>query len=453
MKLPVEYEAAPTTTKESLPQTATRKSKIAFFGIFGIQNLGNECTLQAILYNARKRLPDKDLYAISFAPDDTSCRHHVVAVAVSQQNFPGVARRGGLVKLLRLCRRVPGELMDWLAAIKTLRGTDMVVMTGTGMLTDYMTTASGFPYDVFRWTATSRLAGCKVRFVGVGVGPIYGWLSRWFIATALSLADYRSFRDQNSKNRIKKNGFDSDKDPVFPDLVFSLAPDTLPRRSQDKRQIREVGLGVMDHRDIHLWSSAEHQAKYSAYLEKMCDFVLWLIEHKYAIRILQGDAKHDASTRAELRTRLVKRGIRYDQAGIIDEGSATVEELIAQIAEVDIVVSPRFHNLLLGLMLNIPTVSISYDPKNDSLLEGFGLGNYCQPLDELEVPRLIDQFTELETRVDELKPMIEKKAKECRRLLEEQYDLIFGELGQLPTKAIASQTATRGPGGLYEASR
>jgi len=115
--------------------------------------------------------------------------------------------------------------------------------------------------------------------------------------------------------------------------------DILPHSVNRKHQIRQVGLGIMDHRDIHLYRSDEHQAQFSAYLEKMCDFVSWLVGHKYAIRILQGDAKHDASTRAELKDRLEKRGIRYDQAGIIDEGGTTVEELIAQIAEVDIVVS------------------------------------------------------------------------------------------------------------------
>jgi polysaccharide pyruvyl transferase WcaK-like protein len=433
---PVDYEVAP-PTEGKLPSAATtRQSKIAFFGIFGIQNLGNECTLQAILQNARQRLPGEDIYAISFNPADTSRRHNLAAFEVSWQNFAGVVRRGGLwgnlAKVLRICKRVPGELMDWLKAIRTLRGTDLVVMTGTGMLTDYMTTATGFPYDVFRWTAAARLAGCKVRFVGVGVGPIYGRLSRWLITTALSLADYRSFRDQNSKDRIRNNGFIRDKDPVYPDLVFSLAPEMLPQRDKRKRAIRQVGLGVMDHRDIHMWDSAEHQAQYSAYLDKMCDFAVWLVEHKYAIRILQGDAKHDASTRAELRARLEKRGIRYDQAGIIDEGSTTVEELIAQIAAVDIVVSPRFHNLLLGLMMNIPGVSISYDPKNDQLLEGVGLGKYCQQLEKVDVQKLIDQFTELEARSEEVKPVIERKAREYRNLLDQQYDLIFGEFRRVP---------------------
>lgn len=420
-------QETPVAEKQPMSSPSTKRPKIAFFGIFGIQNLGNECTLQSILCGVRRHLPEAETIGVSFNPDDTLRRHDLASVPMSQQVFSG-PRRHGLAKLWRLIRRVPGELKDWLRAIQALGGTDLVVMTGTGMLTDYMTTAFGFPYDVFRWTAAARLAGCNVRFVGVGVGPIYGRVSRLFITTALSLADYRSFRDQNSKNRIKQNGFNSDRDPVVPDLVFSLPPAVVSPRSDHNRQIRRVGLGVMDHRDIHMWSDEDHRNHYSSYLETMCNFVAWLVEHKYSIRILQGDARHDASTRAELRARLEKRGIRYDEAGIIDEGSGTVEELIEEIAQVDIVVSPRFHNLLLGLMFNIPGVSISYDPKNDALLDGVGLGKYRQALEEVDLQTLIDQFTDLEQRSNEVKPMIEKKVREYRDLLEKQYDLIFGEL-------------------------
>jgi polysaccharide pyruvyl transferase WcaK-like protein len=417
----------PNTAKSPKP---TKRPRIAFFGIFGIQNLGNECTLQAILHNARERQPDAEIYSISYDPDDTARRHNVRAVAVSQQNLKGgVRRRGVLAKLVRmLLRRIPGELQDWRSAIRTLRGTDLVVMTGTGMLTDYSTNAFGFPYAVFQWTVAARLAGCKVRFVGVGVGPIYGRLSRLFIRCALSLADYRSFRDYFSKNRIAKTCFDSGRDPVFPDLAFSLPETIFPHHRERRSPTLQVGLGVMDHQDIHLSTPDQHRAEYSTYLEKMCDFVAWLVEHGYGVRILQGDARHDVGTRAELKARLEQRGIRYEQAGIIDEDTATVEDLLRQLAAVDIIVSPRFHNLLLGMMLNIPVVSISYDPKNDSLLEGVGLGKYRQALADLDVQKLIEQFTDLEAKSQSVKPMISDKASEYRSLLEKQYDLIFGDL-------------------------
>jgi polysaccharide pyruvyl transferase WcaK-like protein len=79
-------------------------------------------------------------------------------------------------------------------------------------------------------------------------------------------------------------------------------------------------------------------------------------------------------------------------------------------------------------MMNIPAVSISYDPKTDFLLEGVGLGKYCQPLEEVDLQRLIGHFTELEARGEEVKPLIAAKAKEYRALLDEEYDLLFGEL-------------------------
>jgi polysaccharide pyruvyl transferase WcaK-like protein len=184
----------------------------------------------------------------------------------------------------------------------------------------------------------------------------------------------------------------------------------------------------MDHRDIHIATLEEQEASYSSYLDKMCDFVCWLVNNGYAIRILQGDVKYDTLTRADLKARLEQRGVHYDQAEICDDGSSTVEELLEQIAQVDIVVSPRFHNLLLALMLNIPAVSISYDPKNDALLEGMGLGKYRQALTDLDVQKLIEQFVDLEARIDEVKPMITKTVIEYRSLLEKEYDLVFGDM-------------------------
>ncbi|MGB9105964.1 MAG: transposase [Terriglobales bacterium] len=41
--------------QDKLPSPSTiKKPKIAFFGIFGIQNFGNECTLQAILHKTAR---------------------------------------------------------------------------------------------------------------------------------------------------------------------------------------------------------------------------------------------------------------------------------------------------------------------------------------------------------------------------------------------------------------
>src|SRR5208283_1332786 len=115
------------------------------------------------------------------------------------------------------------------------------------------------------------------------------------------------------------------------------------------------------------------------------------------------------------------------ECGIFDQGSLSVEELMSQIAKVDLVVSPRFHNLILGLMLGKPGVSISYDPKNDVLLEGVGLGKYCQSITELDADKLIAQFVDLVERKEEVRPLIMLRVEEYRKLLETEYSLIFGD--------------------------
>lgn len=432
---PVKTEAAPSLHSKPLSPAAVGRPKIALFGLFGMQNLGNECTLQAMLYNVRQRLPEAELYSICYEPEDTMCRYNLPAIPVcsrrtkSSDSGQASARTGLLPKVLRmLFRRMPGEVLGWFKAVKALKGTDLVVMTGTGMLTDYATSAFGFPYDVFKWTIAARLAGCKVRFVGIGVGPIYEKLSRWFIKTALKLADYRSYRDDVSRQRLAKLGLDSSKDPVFPDLAFSLPREIFPECSTHKRQQRVVGLGVMCFVDIHVTKECDRQSIYGAYLNRMCDFVGWLVEHGYGVRILQGDARYDRAVRRDLRDKLQERGLGYERAGIVDEESASVDELLAQIVQTDVVISPRFHNLILSLMLNKPVISISYDPKNDALLEGFGLGKYCQPITDVNVQNLVKQFIDVDVTSEQVRPRIRKTVEEYRTLLDKQYSVILSQL-------------------------
>jgi polysaccharide pyruvyl transferase WcaK-like protein len=88
----------------------------------------------------------------------------------------------------------------------------------------------------------------------------------------------------------------------------------------------------------------------------------------------------------------------------------------------------RFHNVLLALMLNKPVLSISYDQKNDSLMAEVGLVEYCQPIEHLDINRLVEQFITLKDNTTILKPYIKQQAKKYRGTLDEQYRLIFNNV-------------------------
>ena len=68
---------------------------------------------------------------------------------------------------------------------------------------------------------------------------------------------------------------------------------------------------------------------------------------------------------------------------------------MAQIADTDVVVATRYHNVVCALKLGRPTLSIGYADKNDVLLAEMGLGEFCQHIEKLDVDLLTEQFQKL----------------------------------------------------------
>lgn len=415
-----------------MTSVAMTRKHISIFGNFGTQNLGNEYTLQAMIQSIRRYLPDATVSCICSNPDDTSARYDdVSAFRMSPRYGKGVksrarARRNNALirNLRRLLISIPAEVMHWLEAFKTLKGTNMLVMTGTGMLGDFGIGPFDLHYEILKWSIIARLRGCKVLFVSVGAGRIDHSLSRWLVKSALSLADYRSYRDGFSKACLESIGFNTSADFLYPDLAFSLpALDVADLRNHSGNG-RVIGLGLMEY--YGKACSREHgEDIYQDYLRKISAFAGWLLKQKYTVRLLVGDLLYDTRVKHDVITILNRDGWSYEEGQLIDEPISSVEGLLAQLAATDLVVATRFHNVLLALMLNKPVVSISYDPKNDALMAGVGLAEYCQHIEHLDVKKLIDQFIALEENNAILKPFIEQRAEEFRRRLDEQYTVIF----------------------------
>jgi len=307
-----------------------------------------------------------------------------------------------------------------------LKGTGMLVMTGTGMLGDFGIRPFGLHYEILKWSLIAKARRSKLLFVSVGAGPLDHPLSRWIIKFAISLADYRSYRDSFSKEYLASIGFNTDTDFVYPDLAFSLRPD-IPGSQNRNGNSRVIGLGLMDYYGKK--SIPEHgQVVYQRYVEKIASFVTWLLDRQYTVRLLIGDVAYDRHVKADVLNILKQRGGRHPEWRIIDDPVSSVEQLIAQLATVDMVVATRFHNILLALMLNKPVVAVSYHEKIPSLMSGVGLAEYCQTIDDLDVQRLVAQFIKLEQNREVLKPLIEQKAEEYRKALDEQYEYIFNRL-------------------------
>jgi len=399
------------------------RRKIALFGVFGAGNLGNECTLHAMLYNLRRYVPNAEVLCICSGPENTASSLNISAFPIRESPLPPINNA-----ILRVLRRifigVPVELYRWFRAIIRLAGTDMLIMTGTGMLGDFGISPFGLHYDILKWSIIAKLCRCKLLFVSVGAGPIRRPLSRFFVKAALALANYRSYRDDFSKNYLQCIGFDAKNDRVYPDLAFSL-PEEIIRRSQDREGHGGViGVGLMTYYGRQ-GASEDDGAVYRAYVAKLACFVAWLLEHKYTARFLIGDFVWDQRVRQDLKALLEDRKLKFGDGKIIDVPARSFEEVLSQLAATDVVVASRFHNILLALMLNKPVVSVSPHEKVDSLMSAVGLSEFCHNIEHIEIDRLAEQVAVLEGDSDNIRLRIEQTTEENRTALDAQFDQIF----------------------------
>ena len=146
--------------------------------------------------------------------------------------------------------------------------------------------------------------------------------------------------------------------------------------------------------------------------------------HDYDIRLLIGDLS-DRSVPKEFKSLLKATLGAYDEERILDQPARSVEQLLPQIAETDLVVATRFHNVLLALVFNKPVIAISFHHKCASLMRDMGLEEYCHDINDMNAGRLIEQFQRLEMNAEKLKPIIRQKVEQSRKALDEQYKIIF----------------------------
>jgi polysaccharide pyruvyl transferase WcaK-like protein len=405
-----------------------KRKKIAFFGHFGKGNFGNESTLQAILHHLRRFVPDAEVACICTGPEATAATHQIEAIPTAEIFVKSWTPRNPLLRLVRIvCIGIPSEAYRWVKGLMTLRRTDMLIIPGTGLLTDAWGLLGWGPYNMLKWSLIAKVCRCKLLFVSVGAGPIYGALGRCFVKSALSLADFRSYRDNSTMQYLKGVGFQPNGDRVYPDLVFSLPEVVIPHQDTKKTRRRSVvGLGVMAYAGKYSVPKPSN-AIYLAYLENLVRLVEWLLANEYDVRLLIGDL-WDVRATQEFRCLLKERLAVYDEERILDEAAVSVEHLVSQLAATDIVVATRFHNVVLALLNNKPVISISFHHKCHSLMSAMGLSEYCLDINDLKADTLIEKVCDLEKNAGKLRPLIREKVAECRKALDEQYKFIFKDM-------------------------
>jgi polysaccharide pyruvyl transferase WcaK-like protein len=387
--------------------------RVGLFGLFGSSNIGNDGSLDVVLTHLRDRHPDAVLNCLCSGPASVAARYGIATAPL----YWHLVRERSASRLGRMGVKLVGKLLDSVRILRWVRRQDVVIVPGTGALeTTLPLRPWGFPLSLFLLCLFGRLTGTKVALLNVGVSVIRQRTIRWLCRSAARLAHYRSYRDPLSRQSMREMGVDTSADDVYPDLAFALpVPTASPARGT-------VGVGVMD---FHGSNDDRRRADqiHDSYVDAVKRFVRWLLDEGRRVRLFTGDAV-DQKVVLEILddVRAYRPGL--DPSTVVAEPLSTLGDLMRQVTEVDVMVGTRYHNVVSGLKLAKPTISLSYAEKNDRVMADMGLAGYCQDARTVDVGLLIAQFTALEQRASRLRPLLVKRAAAKAAALAAQFELL-----------------------------
>ncbi len=439
--------------------------KIALLTPYTGGNLGDAAIQDAVIENIKKRYPDAVICMITLRADLTTKLHGVpsfpltpfaishyasdpssVKVTDNVETLPTSSLRSLLNRIKQSIKsiswlhsflkslqqiitrlwsgpnRIYKEIFHVARGYKLMKEVDILIVSGGGQLDDYWGGPWGHPYALFRWGLIAKATGSKYIFLSVGTCALESKLSAFFIRHALSLANYRSYRDKTSKQLLECINF-TRHDPVYPDLAFSYTGRARPKhhRSGDERKV--VGVSPIAYLSQHGWPKQNIQV-YENYFNTLVVFISTIVQKGYSVVIFSTD-NSDRKVVSDILNSLKK----YNEFDITDKihqpQIQTVEELFNQLSNVDYVVASRLHGILLSNLCCLPVLAISYDRKVDTYMADVGFTSYAMDIHNMEINYLLKQFESLTKNSKSIQSRLMANNNSYAYDLKRQYNIVF----------------------------
>lgn len=415
---------------------SARGPRVGLYGLLCFGNSGNDGSFDVVLDYLHRRHGDATLDCLCPAPAAVTSRYGLPATRMhwnrreyeTADSVPAIARKA------------VGKVVDAFRIAAWVCRHDVVIMPGMGAFEATLPLRPwGTPYSQFVLSTAARMFGVKMALVSVGANDVSAAATRRLFVASARRVHYLSYRDAYSRDAMRRMGLEDRGDEVFPDLVFALPTPAVPAASTNI-----VGVGVLDYHGGND-DRARADELHTDYVESLQHFVCWLLDNGRDIRIFTGD-RVDEVVVQEILGYLGKNRPDLDPARVQVPSASTLQSLMREMAVVDTVVATRYHNVLCALKLGKPTLSIGYASKNDELMAGMGLGDFCQRADAIDVERLVEQFEELDRRrVDLVQDMVLRNA-DYRSRLDDQFALLDAVLFEgFPASCSLSDQALQEP--------
>lgn len=438
---------------------------IGLWGHFADANLGDDACPTALLHHLQRRVPAARFELFCRFPEVAQARWGLPAHPVRPlspdhrgpwevppsllQQHPGATAGGWRARaravaplravvraarvIVALAHRLPAELRFFWQSRSRLRGIDLVIVAGSNPLFDFFGGFWEFPFRVWEWTLLARLSGARVAFVSVGAGPVVSTRSGALLARVLRRATYVSYRDEGSRQLMRRYGFDG-PDEVYPDLAHSLP--FVPRSRARSARLR-VGINPMIVHHSVFWPVSD-PATHRRYVDSLAALAAALVAAGDDV-FFYGTQKDDRVTAGEIQAALWTTTPAVAPPPFLMP--ASVDELLGLCDSADLLVTTRFHGAVFGVITARPTLAICYQGKTREVLERAGLGAYAIDFAQVTPELLLSTLARLRAERAPVEKALRQYAEQQRARLDAQYERV---MALIPGRHLLDPTIARG---------
>jgi polysaccharide pyruvyl transferase WcaK-like protein len=389
--------------------------RIALLTPYNGENLGDASIQHAIITNLHRRLPNAEFSGVTMSDANFvaqhgnsgfplyagrrplfASRHRKTADGLGSEDSAQAERRARLTSLARkLIRSTPaiarpvnairarvdrlyGELFHAFHAYRFLRAHDVLIVSGGGQLDEEWGGPWGHPYTLFKWAVLTRIARVPFAIASVGACKITTTTCRVLLSAALRMARYRSYRDINTRRIAARMWRRAARDPIVPDIAFSLPSCQLPRPAGIRSMAQGrpiIAVSPIAYAKPGAWAY-QNAALYSRYLQEMARVTSQLLQGDCFLLFVYSSLGNDDRVVSEILERLDEDSRRRAARQMHTPAIRTWKDLVGQLRDADFLIASRLHSAILAFVAQTPTVAISFDPKVGWVMQDLGQTDY-----------------------------------------------------------------------------
>jgi polysaccharide pyruvyl transferase WcaK-like protein len=231
-----------------------------------------------------------------------------------------------------------------------------------------------------------------------------------------------TIRDEMSYNMLLDMGIGGEKIHLTADEVITVKQNKY--LDAYKRDFKEYIKGDYAVISVRKWKSAGAAffAEFAAAVESLCR------ENRLIPVYVVMEPKTDKSL-SEYLAGLNSKGyvIKGTETGIQPE----IEKIVTVVRSAAAVISMRLHTAIFAAAFGIPVIGISYDPKVQGFLNDiFGNDDYTVGIQEFNKDALIQKFSALMSRRDEITAQVENSAARLCEKAKQNAELFINEIDE-----------------------